>query len=184
VDSIFTERIELRKDYHPELLPPGDRKYRVRIQLLKKSSGTTVFDHFAVQVCDSGKCRYPKIKFNGDLSESEGYIVSYFQRRTFDQLGRWVYYPWNNYLVHVLDEEVRINRNKYKKTDIQASSKTPHNGRPYFKTSVSEIESNKSNINKIINDRLLMTLRQSAHNALADKSLRKNISDASIEISK
>lgn len=40
-----------------------------------------------------------------------------------DEYGVWVYYPWNNHLIHILDEEefarVRTSRNKYKITGAE-----------------------------------------------------------------
>ena len=47
-----------------------------------------VSDHFADQVRDLVKCRNPKIKFNGDLSQYESYVHSYLNGRSFDEIGR------------------------------------------------------------------------------------------------
>ena len=48
-------------------------------------------------------------------------VESKFGQKTSDEYGVWVYYPWAQKLVHILDEEefaiVRTNRNKYKITE-------------------------------------------------------------------
>ncbi len=65
------------------------------------------------------RCRYPAAGANKEMQEQ--FVGSMMQDKSPAEIGVWVFYPWNNKLVHVLDEhefiEVRTNRNKQKITD-------------------------------------------------------------------
>ncbi|MGV3763112.1 ThiF family adenylyltransferase [Parapedobacter sp.] len=62
-----------------------------------------------------------RISFPGKIwgdAERQAFYAERTGGRGFDEYGVWVYFPWNNNCVHVLDEEefvrVRTNRNVYK----------------------------------------------------------------------
>lgn len=65
------------------------------------------------------KCINPSIKIKD--TEYPHLIDKHIKGKNLDEYGVWVYYPWNQQLVHILDEEefveVRTNRNKYKITN-------------------------------------------------------------------
>lgn len=88
--------------------------------LLKSSPNLQVYDHIRTQVEELIKCLQPTIVFMPPTVLASA-IEKQFGERTTDEYGVWVYYPWANKLVHLLDEAefaiVRTNRNKHKITD-------------------------------------------------------------------
>ena len=75
-----------------------------------------VYDTFRQQLFGLIKSRNPK----SDLTRQEldEAVARYCEGRAQDELGVWVYYPWRQALVHLLDEadfvELRTSRNRYK----------------------------------------------------------------------
>ncbi len=87
-------------------------------QLIDNQPQICILDEIQSQLQELIKLRYPKIKFSSD--ELERKISEYLENQPLEEYGVWVYYPWKNTLVHLLDEaefvEVRTNRNQYKIT--------------------------------------------------------------------
>ena len=86
--------------------------------LLGKVPDINVFDELQGQLEELVKCQNPKIKFNkNNLSQA---AKKHIGNIVHEEYGVWVYYPWSNRLVHILDElefiEVRTSRNQYKIT--------------------------------------------------------------------
>lgn len=87
-------------------------------ELITKNTNIFVFDTIHSQLCELIKSLNPSHKFNKqELSEA---ATKHLNGLDSDHYGVWVYYPWANRLVHILDEEefveVRTNRNQYKIT--------------------------------------------------------------------
>ncbi|HKC67481.1 MAG TPA: ThiF family adenylyltransferase, partial [Bacteroidia bacterium] len=87
-------------------------------ELLNQNPTITVFDELLGQLEELVKSKNPKIRFSkSELTEAAKKHVG---NTPFEEYGVWVYYPWANRLVHLLDEEefvtVRTNRNHYKIT--------------------------------------------------------------------
>jgi len=87
-------------------------------QLLEKETGMYVFDELLGQAEELVKLQNPRIKFTKDsLTEA---AKKHIGNTPYEEYGVWVYYPWSNRLVHILDEqefiEVRTSRNQYKIT--------------------------------------------------------------------
>ena len=87
-------------------------------ELLNQNPTITVFDELLGQLEELVKSKNPKIRFSkSELTEAAKKHVG---NTSFEEYGVWVYYPWANRLVHLLDEEefvtVRTNRNHYKIT--------------------------------------------------------------------
>lgn len=87
-------------------------------KLIADTPGIVVLDHFALQRKELIKTRMPGRPLT-DQQLQELYDESLNSEPAREQ-GTWVYYPWLNKLVHVLDEdefvELRTNRNFYKIT--------------------------------------------------------------------
>lgn len=86
--------------------------------LLNNNPNVIVYDELIGQVEELIKSKHPKVRFNkGSLHEA---AIKHLANVKHEEYGVWVYYPWNNKLVHILDEEefvfVRTNRNHYKIT--------------------------------------------------------------------
>jgi hypothetical protein len=87
--------------------------------LLKENPHLFVFDELQSQLEELIKSRNPKTVFKKEqLSKA---ALEYMSQKVWVKYGVWVYYPWSNRVVHILDEEefviVRTNRNQYKITN-------------------------------------------------------------------
>jgi len=76
--------------------------------LLKKTLGIKVVDFFEDQLEELFLIRNPRLKFHPEEAKQQ------FAKSKKGQ-GKWVYFPWNNTLVHILAEqefyELRVSRN-------------------------------------------------------------------------
>lgn len=89
--------------------------------LLDDKKEVEVYDEILSQVEEYVKSIHPKKVFSKpELTEA---AIQYIGNTPFEEYGVWVYYPWSNRLVHILDEEefiaVRTNRNQYKITPAE-----------------------------------------------------------------
>ncbi|RZK55748.1 MAG: hypothetical protein EOO87_07155, partial [Pedobacter sp.] len=88
-------------------------------QLLANNSNIQVYNHILSQVEELIRCKTPTIVFLPQ-SEIQDAIKRHLADKNEINYGVWVYYPWAQKLVHILDEEefeiVRTNRNKHKIT--------------------------------------------------------------------
>lgn len=105
--------------YKPLILRLSNQEDKSKFeQIIAQHNGLQVFDTIREQVAEFLKCikpsaaSVPKDEFQNTVSEKLGNSQEY---------GVWVYYPWANKLVHLLDEAefvvVRTNRNKHKITE-------------------------------------------------------------------
>lgn len=98
-------------------------------RLLEAKPHIRIHNQIDSQLDELIKSRYPKKKPEPD--ELNALKKQHIGNFSFSQYGVWVYYPWSETLVHLLDEaefiEMRTNRNMYKITreerDILASKK-------------------------------------------------------------
>ena len=86
--------------------------------LLNGNNNIFIFNEIYGQLRELIKLLHPTKKLNED--DYEYLITQHLQGVSIEEYGVWVYYPWSNRLVHILDEsefiEVRTNRNQYKIT--------------------------------------------------------------------
>ncbi len=105
--------------YQPKFFRLNDVNNKEKYQLLLQSENhISVYDEIEGQLRELIKCLNPSIKINAD--EYPGLIEKHLNGQSIKEYGVWVYYPWSNKLIHLLDEEefieVRTNRNRYKIT--------------------------------------------------------------------
>lgn len=105
--------------YKPLILRLSNKEDKTKLnQLISETPGLQVFDTIKEQVGELLRCLKPLIVFmpKADLENLIDQKIG-----NSEEYGVWVYYPWLNKLVHLLDEQefviVRTNRNKYKITD-------------------------------------------------------------------
>jgi len=97
--------------------------------LIKANQQIQVCDFIHGQLQEYIKYLNPSIKFS--KLDLENAVNVHLNGTSIQDYGLWVYYPWSNKLVHILDEhefiEVRTSRNQYKITrqerDILATKK-------------------------------------------------------------
>jgi molybdopterin/thiamine biosynthesis adenylyltransferase/nitroreductase len=86
--------------------------------LIDTEPGIKLLDEMEGQLRELIKCINPSRPIPPD--QYPDLIQKHLKRQEMNDYGVWVYYPWNNNLIHLLDEEefveVRTNRNRYKIT--------------------------------------------------------------------
>lgn len=94
----------------------GDKNDRAEFEQLLNLPGIKVSDQLHSQLRELVKSMHPKNKFNS--SELDKLAQEHLNNIPSEEYGAWVYYPWLNKLVHILDEEeyrsLRTNRNQFK----------------------------------------------------------------------
>ncbi|MCB0409238.1 MAG: ThiF family adenylyltransferase [Flavobacteriales bacterium] len=88
------------------------------VKLLNNSNTIVTIDEIDSQLKELIKLRHPSKKFSDE--ELTLKINEHLNGIALERYGTWVYYPWLNKVVHLLNEEefveVRTNRNQYKIT--------------------------------------------------------------------
>ena len=107
--------------YRPRVFRLGDQGDRLAWDEWKRAHGDRVrfADTLGDQIAGLIKCRYPKTSFTRHALDEE--VVRHRRGRPEDETGVWVYYPWRQAAVRLLEEgdfiELRTSRNRYKITD-------------------------------------------------------------------
>lgn len=109
--------------YKPLIFNPSLKEEKEKLLTLAKNTpGIQIFDTIKTQVKELVKCLKPTLGL-APLEELERAIAKHFGEIAPEDYGVWVFYPWNNKLVHLLNEEefviVRTNRNKHKITEAE-----------------------------------------------------------------
>jgi molybdopterin/thiamine biosynthesis adenylyltransferase len=121
----YIKQQELEPDnYTPVFYRIGDQKeYDALLNLLSQNPQVQVYDQIHSQLGELMKIRNPTRRLTEE--ESAQQINAFLGTATFTTIGVWVYYPWTNRVVHILDEkefvELRTSRNKQKITDEEAA---------------------------------------------------------------
>ncbi|MEJ6982345.1 Rv1355c family protein [Pedobacter sp. P351] len=105
--------------YSPILLRLDNEKDKETFESLFENNRVSyINDNIFSQLKELIKCLNPSLKLNHN--EYRELIDKKIGGKDITHYGVWVYYPWNQRLVHLLDEtefiEVRTNRNRYKIT--------------------------------------------------------------------
>lgn len=106
---------EFSNTYHPEYfrLPADAKKLE---SLLESNQNIKIYDTILSQLAELIKISNPSKKLTKE--ESNELIKEHIGTTELKNYGVWVYYPWSERLVHLLDEEefikVRTSRNIYK----------------------------------------------------------------------
>lgn len=109
----------LNKIYRPEILRLSNSTDKKRIQDILDNTSVLVYDELYDQLKELVKISNPSRLLKGE--DYEELIPKHVGDTNMEEYGVWVYYPWNNKLIHLLDEEefvkVRTSRNQYKITE-------------------------------------------------------------------
>jgi tRNA A37 threonylcarbamoyladenosine dehydratase len=86
--------------------------------IINENKTLLIFDQIYSQLEELIKYNNPAVKFSNTKLEAK--VKAHLGNTPQEQYGVWVYYPWSNRLVHLLDEQefvdVRTSRNQYKIT--------------------------------------------------------------------
>lgn len=126
ISQLVDRTQELQNTYKPFFFKLIDAEQKKAFEtLIDAKENLQVFDHIYTQVEELIKCLHPTIVFMPPAELTKA-VENQFQGKPTDEYGIWVYYPWAEKLVHLLDEKeftiVRTNRNKHKITDQEQQS--------------------------------------------------------------
>lgn len=129
----LNDLIEANQDldmvYQPLFFRLNNPEDREQFYTVLTLPGIQVSNELHGQLMELVKLKFPKKKFQKE--ELSAAATEYLGNTPDEEYGVWVYYPWLNKMVHLLDEEeyiiLRTNRNQYKITpeerDVMATQK-------------------------------------------------------------
>lgn len=119
ISDLLEETKQQDAVYTPVIFRLNDHTDRKTFDaLIETGKVSFVYDEIYGQLQELVKSEHPAIKIKKE--DYPGLISKHLDGRDIFEYGVWVWYPWNQRLVHLLDEdefiEVRTNRNRYKIT--------------------------------------------------------------------
>ncbi|QEH39636.1 ThiF family adenylyltransferase [Chitinophaga sp. XS-30] len=94
----------------------GSGEKAALLQLLQENPQIKVYDELYGQLKELIRSQHPARMLS--VAESEAAITAHLAGNSLEDYGVWVYYPWSEKIVHLLDEEefvaMRTSRNIYK----------------------------------------------------------------------
>lgn len=129
LENLASSKINNANSYKPLFFRIYNDAELIEFNKVLNYSGLVVFDFISDQLKELIKVKNPSVKY-ADI-ELQAEITKHVKPLTLITYGVWVFYPWSNRLVHILDEEefieIRTSRNQYKITkkerEILASKK-------------------------------------------------------------
>jgi len=93
-----------------------EEEYKALTSLLSSHPHIRVHDHIISQLKELIKISHPTKRLTPE--EYEQHVAAYVGERALEEIGVWVYYPWADRVVHIVDEEdfiaLRTSRNQHK----------------------------------------------------------------------
>jgi len=125
LSQLITETAAQNNVYKPVFFNLGYNIQKTELEtLISTKNNLQVYDHIYTQVEELIKCLHPTIVFLPPTELTKA-VENHFGDKPKEEYGVWVYYPWAEKLVHLLNEPefalVRTNRNKHKITDKEQS---------------------------------------------------------------
>jgi nitroreductase/molybdopterin/thiamine biosynthesis adenylyltransferase len=125
LSQLITETATQNNVYKPVFFNLSDNIQKTEFEtLISNKNNLQVYDHIYTQVEELIKCLHPTIIFLPPTELAKA-VENHFGGKPQEEYGVWVYYPWAEKLVHLLNEPefalVRTNRNKHKITDKEQS---------------------------------------------------------------
>lgn len=122
-ESLLNKSLQNKDEQHfyqPIFFRLNDQSQQKELQnLLNQKPNIRVYDTIKSQLKELVKTSRPNKTLKMD--EIETLIQSHLNGTDINEYGVWVYYPWSDKLVHIVDEEeftlLRTNRNMYKITN-------------------------------------------------------------------
>ncbi len=115
--------------YLPVIFPTQNTNFKDEFNRLIQQKNPVILDTFLYQLSELIRIEHSSRIFSEE--ELQTAVLNRLQDKESDFCGNWIYYPWKNTLVHLLDKEdfirVRTNRNQNKITiteQAQLQSKT------------------------------------------------------------
>lgn len=117
--SKMHHNIEINDIYKPVFIPKERHADKANfLSFIEEYRGKTILDLFASQQQELIRIRHPKKRLTA--AEIEQKYREWADGKNTDTEGVWVYYPWSERLLHLVNEaefvELRTSRNQYKIT--------------------------------------------------------------------
>lgn len=118
INTLYTQQKDLEKVFQPLFYRIYNENDKAAFSLLLDKPGLLITDYVLDQVKELMKITYPDLKLNAQQQEEAA--LEHIKPFDKEDYGVWVYYPWSNRLVHIVDKkefiELRTSRNQYKIT--------------------------------------------------------------------
>lgn len=118
IDTLNKQQKDQQQVFKPLFYRISKENDRQALSLLLDKPGLSVHDYLFDQVKELMKISHPNLKLNAEQQEEAA--QKHIHPLSMEEYGVWVYYPWANRLVHIVDEqefiELRTSRNQYKIT--------------------------------------------------------------------
>lgn len=118
IESLKSLQVNFNKVFKPEFYRIYKSTDLIKFNDILNTPGIFVFDYLYDQLKELVKFNNPSKKFTTFELEQE--VNTHIGNVSIYEYGVWIYYPWSNRLVHVLDEDefidIRTSRNQYKIT--------------------------------------------------------------------
>ena len=118
INTLYRQQKDLQEVFKPLFYRIYQESDRAAFSLLIDKPGIIITDYVLDQVKELMKISHPRLKLTS--AEQEELALQHIKPFELEDYGVWVYYPWSNRLVHIVDEkefiELRTSRNQYKIT--------------------------------------------------------------------
>ena len=114
--------LELSKTYLPVLFELSQEADKEKFnEIISANTDKIVLDLYSSQKKELFKIRNPKQRLSP--ADTDALYTTWIEGKVADHEGVWVYYPWLNRLIHILDREefieLRTSRNQFKITPAE-----------------------------------------------------------------
>jgi len=118
LQSLADKQMPINRTFEPVFYRITDQNQKAEFQKLLLSPGIILSDYIKDQIKELIKYKHPSQKFS--TNELEIQTKNFIGNSDIDEYGVWVYFPWSNRIVHILDRDefidLRTSRNQYKIT--------------------------------------------------------------------
>jgi tRNA A37 threonylcarbamoyladenosine dehydratase len=118
IDTLYAQQKDLEQAFKPLFYRIYNENDRIAFSQILDKPGILLTDYVLDQVKELMKITHPHLKLSPQ--EQEEAALQHITPLSIKDYGVWVYYPWSNRLVHIVDEkefvELRTSRNQYKIT--------------------------------------------------------------------
>ncbi len=116
ISTFLSKKTNFNSIYRPVIYNFSKNEDALGLKELMTTSPIQIFDTIQNQIAELIKIKHPGEKLSA--GEMEEKIAEHLGTTPLDEYGVWVYYPWSQKLIHLVDEEefvtIRTNRNIYK----------------------------------------------------------------------
>ena len=103
INTLSSQQADLNHAFKPLFYRISNQKDREAFYFLLDTPGIMISDCILDQVKELMKITHPNQKLTSE--ELKQAAIQHIKPHLQEEYGVWVYYPWSNRLVHIVDEE-------------------------------------------------------------------------------